>query len=57
MLMLPGRVTPYNRGSGVVGERCRSWPESAFGMARGSAEKVGGKAMRMTLAQPYAGCC
>jgi len=39
MLMLPGCLTPYGRGRGVVGERCRSWPESAFGMARGSAKK------------------
>jgi hypothetical protein len=58
MLVLPGGLTPYARGSGVVEERWSSWPESALGMARGGAEKAaGGKAMRMTLAQPYAGCC
>lgn len=42
VLVLPGRLTPCGRGSGVVGERCRSWPESAFGMARGGAEKQAG---------------
>ena len=56
MLVLPGRLTRCDRGSGVVEERASSWPASAFGMARGGAEKTGGKAMRMTLAQPYAGC-
>lgn len=33
MPVLPGRLTPCGRASGVLEERSSSWPESAFGMA------------------------